>query len=189
MAARSVKLLLIENVDNLGIVGDIVTVKSGYARNYLFPMQLATTPTPNAIKAVEAKRAEVEKMLREKRVEQERLIEHLSGYEITLKRAANDVGQLYGSVTQHDIKESLVEAGFAIRDSDIRIGSQIKRLDSYDIPVQIAADLKTEIKLWVVSDSPIPELEEDGEKSETDNEVDADDGDDASIVTDTDVSA
>ncbi len=170
---RNVELLLIENVDNLGIVGDVVTIKPGYARNYLLPMGLATMPTASAKKAIQEKRAEVERAMREKRVEQERLIGSLEGFEITLKRASNELGQLYGSVTQHDIKEALVEEGFAIKDSDIRIGSQIKRLDSYDIPVQIADDLRTEIKLWVVSDSPIEEME--GDDGEGKIAADADD--------------
>jgi len=155
---KSIELLLIENVDNLGIVGDVVQVRPGYARNYLLPMGLATTPTEGAKKAVEARRAEVEKQLREQREQQEKLIEKLEGYELTLQRSANEEGVLYGSVTQADIVLALEEEGFNITERDIRIGDQIKRLDSYEIPVQIAKDLKTEIKLWVVSDKPAEDL-------------------------------
>ncbi len=160
---KTVELLLTENVDNLGIVGDVVQVKAGYARNYLLPMGLATQPTPEAMKAIEARRAEVEHELRQLREQQERLIARLENFEITLQRSANEAGQLYGSVTQHDIAVALQEENFAVTERDVRIGTPIKRLDSYDIPIQIADDLKTAIKLWVVSDRPIEELEGEGE--------------------------
>jgi large subunit ribosomal protein L9 len=155
---KAIQLLLLENIDNLGIVGDIVKVRPGYARNYLLPMGLATAPTTGAMKAVEARRVEVERQMREKHAEQEKLIAALEGIEITLQRAANEEGILYGSVSQHDIAAALQEEGFNLTERDIRIGDQIKRLDSYEIPVQISKDLKTEIKLWVVSDKPAEEL-------------------------------
>ena len=155
---KTVQLLLTENIDNLGIVGDVVDVKLGYARNYLLPHGLATTPSPGAIKAVEARRAEVERQLREQRAQQEALIARLEDHELTLQRAANEEGQLYGSVSQADIAAELQEAGFNINEPDVRIGESIKHLDSYEIPIQIAKDLKTQIKLWVVSDKPAEEL-------------------------------
>ncbi|MBI1368797.1 MAG: 50S ribosomal protein L9 [Planctomycetes bacterium] len=155
---KNVKLLLTENIDNLGIVGDVVNVRAGYARNYLLPHNLATSPTPGNMKKVEARRAEVEKQMREQRAQREALLAKLEGFEISLMRAANEDGILYGSVSQHDIAVALQEEGFAITDRDIRIGDQIKRLDSYMIPVQIERDLKTEVKLWVVSDKPAENL-------------------------------
>jgi large subunit ribosomal protein L9 len=158
-----VELLLLENVDNLGIVGDVVQVKTGYARNYLVPMGLATVPTEEAKKAVEARRAEVERQLAEKRQVQEQTIARLEGHEITLLRAANEQGVLFGSVTQHDIAEHLREEGFAINERDVRIGEPLKRLDSYMIPIKLADDLAVEIKVWVVSDKPLEELEAEGE--------------------------
>ncbi len=163
MAGRNnVKLLLLENVYNLGIVGDVVEVRPGYARNYLLPMGLATQPTEGNIQKVEQRRAAVERQLREKRAEQERLLETLEGHEITLQRSANAQGHLYGSVSQHDIAEALRAEGFNIEDREIRIGEQIKSLDSYDIPVQFDQDLRATIKLWVVSDKPAEELDADG---------------------------
>ena len=155
---KNVKLLLTENVDNLGIVGDIVEVKPGYARNYLLPHGLAGEPTEGNIAAVAERRAEVERQLRELRAQREKLIERLEGHEITLKRAANEQGVLFGSVSQHDIALALQEDGFDIQDREVRIGFQIKQLDSYTIPIQFDADLKVEIKLWVVSDKPPEEL-------------------------------
>jgi len=158
-AKKGVELLLLDNVDNLGIVGDVVDVRPGYARNYLLPMQLATVPTDQAKAAVAERRAEVERQLREKRAQQETMIEQLEGHEITLMRSANEQGVLFGSVTQHDIAVALQEEGFNVVERDIRIGEPFKRLDSYMIPIKVADDLATEIKLWIVSDKPVEELE------------------------------
>jgi len=167
---KNIKLLLVENVDNLGIVGDIVEVKPGYARNYLLPMGLADAPTEGNMKRVEERRKEVERQLRELRDQQEKVIGLLEDFELTIKRSANEEGVLYGSVTQHDIVEALAEEGFNIKEREVRIGEPIKHLDSYPIPIQLANDLKTEIKLWVVSDKPIEELDaalaEEGDESE-----------------------
>jgi len=155
---KQIELLLVENVANLGIVGDIVNVKAGYARNYLLPYGLAAEPTEGNKRAVEARRAEVERQLRELRAQREQLIAKLEDFEITLQRSANEEGVLYGSVNQHDIAEALQEEGFNVTERDVRIGDAIKRLDSYKIPVQLDDDLKTEIKLWVVSDKPAEQL-------------------------------
>ena len=155
---NQIELLLTENVDNLGIVGDVVKVRSGYARNYLLPHGLATEPTEGAKRRVAERRAEVEAELKARREQQEKLIEKLATVEITLQRSHTDEGQLYGSVTQHDIVEALAAEGYHLTERDVRIGAPIKRLDSYKIPIQLAADLKAEIKLWVVSDRPAEAL-------------------------------
>lgn len=156
---KKIKLLLTETVDNLGIVGDVVDVRAGYARNFLLPHAMATKPTPGNIKRLEARRAQVQAELAEKRKKLEAIFAKLVNHEITLLRSANEQGQLFGSVTQADIVYALKEEGFTdIHESNIRIGSPIKHLDSYKIPIQLEKDLKTEIKVWVVSDKPSDQL-------------------------------
>lgn len=157
---KNVELLLTDNVDNLGIVGDVVKVKMGYARNYLLPTGLGTVPTEEAVKALAARRAEVEKEMKRIRGEREAIFAKLEDFELTIERSANDQGILYGGVSQHDIAEALQAEGFPIDDRMVRIGQQIKRLDSYMIPVTLDQDLKTEIKLWIVSDRPLGELDD-----------------------------
>ncbi len=174
---KNIELLLTDNVDNLGIVGDVVKVKPGYARNYLLPTGLGTVPTEEAIQALAARRAEVEKEMKRIRAEREAIFEKLQEFELTLQRSANDQGILYGGVSQHDIAQALQEEGFPIEDRMVRIGQQIKRLDSYMIPVALDQDLKTEIKLWVVSDRPLGELDE--EIEEAIDEADGKGGDSA----------
>jgi len=157
---KQIELLLTDNVDNLGIVGDVVKVRPGYARNYLLPRALATKPTPSAIKRLSTRRVEVEKEMKKLRSEREAVFARMEKLEITILRSANDQGILYGGVTQHEIALAMQAEGFAIEDRHVRIGEQIKRLDSYMIPSVLDADLRADIKLWVVSDKPREELEE-----------------------------
>jgi large subunit ribosomal protein L9 len=166
---KKVELLLHENVSNLGIVGDVVHVKPGYARNYLLPMGLATPPTQAQIDRLAERRKEMQEQLERERAEQQAMIDKLEGFEITLQRSANEQGVLFGSVTQHEIGEQLREEGFNVEDRFVRIGEQIKRLDSYQIPIEINKEMKTEIKLWVVSDRPLEEQEE-GEQEPSEGE-------------------
>ena len=161
---KTIELLLLDNVDNLGIIGDVVKVKPGYARNYLLPHGLAEAPTPEKIEELSARRAEVQAELDKLAAEQRAMIEKLEGYELTMERSANETGVLFGGVSQHDIAEALQAEGFAVEDRYVRVGEQIKRLDTYEIPIVINRDLKTEIKLWVVSDTPLEdEPQEDAE--------------------------
>ncbi|MEE9405726.1 MAG: 50S ribosomal protein L9 [Algisphaera sp.] len=163
---KTIELLLLDTVDNLGIVGDVVRVKPGFARNYLLPFGIAEPPTEEKVKALAARRAEVAAELKKIAAEQAAMIEKLVDHEITLERSANDTGVLFGGVSQHEIAQELRDAGFAIEDRYVRIGSNIKRLDSYDIPIVINRDLKTEIKLWVVSDQAAEEEVKPAEKGE-----------------------
>lgn len=166
--ARSVQLLLTENVDNLGIVGDIVNVRIGYARNYLLPFGYATTPSDELIASLAEKRAQAEKEVAARRAQREEMIGKLNGQELTLTRACNDQGQLYGSVTQQDIANALKEVGFAVSPREVRLPTTIKRIDAFDIHIKVDSDLEADIKLWVVADR---ELETDeGDEMEFDNE-------------------
>lgn len=161
---KLIELLLVDNVDNLGIVGDVVKVRPGYARNFLLPRGLATTPNAATIKRLAERRKQVEAEMKARREQQVALIQKLEEYEITLTRSANEQGILYGGVSQHDLAEALRGEGYDVEDRFVRLGDQIKRLDSYTVPIVIDKELKTEIKVWVVSDKPADELEtEDGE--------------------------
>lgn len=155
---KRINLMLVENVENLGIVGDVVDVRPGYARNYLLPHGLAVPPTEGARKKVEERRKAVEAELAALQAQQQAIFDKLQELEISIKRSANEDGLLYGSVTTADIVEALAEEGVTVSERAIRIGSTIKHLDSYPIPVQLTKELKTEIKLWVVSDKPAEEL-------------------------------
>lgn len=166
---RSVKLLLTTNVANLGIVGDVVSVKPGYARNYLIPSGIATNPTPGNVQRLAEKRKQVEQEMRQHRANLEALLERLQDCEITIMRSANEQGVLFGGVSQQDIAQTLQDEGYAVDNRAVRIGEQIKQLDSYQIPIELESDLKVDIKLWVISDKPVDKPED---ESQVEAEVD-----------------
>lgn len=144
------KLLLCRNVDRLGIVGDIVEVSSGYGRNYLVPQGIATEPTNANIRALaEARRtAEVERV--RQRGQLEALAKRLGNAEVTVRARANEEGVLYGSVGAREISVALVEEGFPIVPDQVVLETPIRHLDNVAVDVQLADDLHTTVKVWIV---------------------------------------
>lgn len=177
--AKSLELLLLETVPNLGIIGDVVKVKAGFARNYLLPFGKAEAPTQEKIDSLAEQRKAEQARLDKERAEQAAMIDKLNGYELTIERATNDQGVLYGGIAQHEIAELLREAGFAVEDRYIRLGDQIKRVDTYDIPVWVDKDLKGEVIFTVNSDRELDfdeelEIDDEGELvSQEDSQEDA----------------
>jgi len=149
---KTMTLLLTENVDTLGIVGDVVTVRSGYARNFLLPRGFVTEPSEEKVRALAQRRAEAEAAVAMQRKEREKMIEKIEGAEIEVVRSCNDLGMLYGSVTQQDVADALIKAGFGIKARDVRLPQAIKRVDHYDLTVKLATDLEASIKLNVKAD-------------------------------------
>ncbi|NNF41668.1 MAG: 50S ribosomal protein L9 [Phycisphaerales bacterium] len=158
--AKNIQLLLLENVESLGIVGDIVKVKPGYARNYLLPHGLAEHPTPTKIDALKERRAQAQAELGRLRSAREELLGRMEEVTLTLVRSCNDKGILYGSVTQRDISDGLHEGGYDVGVRSIRLANAIRRIGDYTVPVQFDADLRTEITVTVEPDQPLEEREE-----------------------------
>jgi large subunit ribosomal protein L9 len=135
--ARNVQILLLETVESTGIVGDVVNVRKGFARNFLLPRGLAETPSEAKIKDLQGKRKEAIKHLAELRKSREVLVEKLAGHEMTMIRSCNDLGILYAAVTQHEIAAELEKAGFkGIAEREVRLGQPIKRVGDYPIHVK-----------------------------------------------------
>jgi large subunit ribosomal protein L9 len=158
--ARNIELLLLQTVENLGIVGDIVKVRAGYARNYLLPHQLAEFPTPTKIEALKEQRAAAQAELMRLRGAREELLERMQEVTVTLVRSCNDKGVLYGSVTQRDIADGLVDAGYNVGLRSIRLSNALRRIGEYPVPIQFEKDLRTEITLVIEPDQPLEEREE-----------------------------
>ncbi|MEK6701003.1 MAG: 50S ribosomal protein L9 [Planctomycetota bacterium] len=165
--AVNIELLLIENVEALGIVGDVVKVRTGYARNFLLPRNLATQPSPEKIKALAGKRAEAETMLAEQRRQRKELAGKLQGVEVTLIRSCNDQGILYGSITQQDIATALLALGHGVKPRDIRISQVMKRVDTFDVHVKLDSDLDSIIKVIVQPDRKLELERHEAEAKET----------------------
>lgn len=151
--SNNVKLLLKESIKNVGKVGDVVEVSSGYARNYLLPNDLAVQPTPNNVKKIEARRQEVLKQEQAKRAAQAEMLKKLEGVEVTLERRANDNGHLFGSVSATDISKALEAQGFEVDADDINLPGKLDRIEKYTVTVALAEDLKADIKVWVAPDA------------------------------------
>ena len=158
MSRRTIELLLNENVENLGIVGDVVKVRTGYARNFLLPMQIAEVPSDERIAELRAERTTALAQVAAQRNDREKLTARMEEVELTLVRSCNDRGGLYGSVTQRDITEALEQVGFGgIEIRAVRLPSSIRRIGTYEIPIQFEADLRVEIRLIVEPDQPLEE--------------------------------
>jgi large subunit ribosomal protein L9 len=156
------KLLLLEDVESLGWLGDVVEVKDGYARNYLVPQGLATVPTEANIQSIaekSARRAEVRRLDSEQK---QQLAASLEDVEVVLAAKANELGHLFGSVSERDIAENLRQQGFAVQDAMVKMsGGHIKELGTHTITLKITTDLNTAIRVIVVSqDETIDAVEE-----------------------------
>ena len=158
--ARPVELLLTRNVENLGIVGDIVKVRAGYARNYLLPHALAEHPTDAKIEALKEARAKALAEIAAQRQLREETIGKLSGVSIKLVRSCNDQGVLYGSITQRDIADALVHAGYAVDMRAVRLAAPFRRIGSYTCTIQFEKDLKADITIDVAADRTLESAEE-----------------------------
>jgi large subunit ribosomal protein L9 len=158
--AKNIELLLLRNVENLGIVGDIVKVKPGYARNYLLPQARAEFPTPAKIESLKEARAKAQAELASLRAAREELLGRMKEVTITLVRSCNDQGVLYGSVTQRDIADGLQEAGYDVGVRSVRLPQPIRRVGSYDVPIQFEKDLRTDVHVIIEPDQPLEAREE-----------------------------
>ena len=144
------KLLLKKDIPTLGIVGDIINVSPGYARNYLLPNDLAMAPTESNMRAIAKERAAAEERRRKALEELRGRAEKLAHVEVTIAAAANPDGHLYGSVTARDIAEALREQGHEVDVAHVRLSDPIKQLDNVTVPVVLAESIKAEVKVWVV---------------------------------------
>ena len=156
------KLLLIEDVEMLGWLGDIVNVKTGYARNYLVPQGLAVVPTKKSIESLAEEKASRAKTRQLEYEQKEQLSSSMEGAEVVLAAKANDLGHLFGSVAERDIAENLRQQGFSIQDAMVRMpDGHIKDLGTHDITIRITPDLKAVVRVVVVSqDETVDAIEE-----------------------------
>jgi large subunit ribosomal protein L9 len=173
--ARPIDLLLLRTIENLGIVGDVVSVKAGYARNYLLPHALAEHPTPEKIESLKEVRAKAQAELAALRKRREETVAKLADHKITLVRSCNDQGLLYGSITQRDIADALVAEGFAVDMRAVRLSQPFRRVGSYACLIQFERELKADITVDVKPDRMLESMMEAQRAAET---VEAEAGDD-----------
>ena len=148
------QVILLEKVANLGNLGDIVRVKDGYARNFLIPTKRARRATDAAIAEFEAKRAELERLAAEKLSAAQAVGEKLSGLRLSISQKAGVDGRLFGSVTNHDIAESLKGSGFDIAKAQVRMpNGPLKTVGEFTVSVAAHTDVVVDITIVVVGDT------------------------------------
>lgn len=144
------EVILRQAVDNLGHPGDVVTVKNGYARNYLLPRGYAYEATPGNLKRIAAERSRLEAAENARRESAQSLAARLEQVQLTFSARVGEEGKLFGSVTAGDIAEQLAAQGFEIEKRHIDLHEPIKALGVYRVPVRLHADVRPDVRVWVI---------------------------------------
>ncbi|GAB4273614.1 MAG: 50S ribosomal protein L9 [Deferrisomatales bacterium] len=143
------KVILKETVTNLGTVADVVSVKDGYARNYLIPRGLAILADPRNVKAIEHHRRALEKKRLRELQKAEELAQALEGTRLVFQRRASDQQHLFGSVTHIDIEKALDEKGFSITRKQVVLEQPIKALGEFPVTLKLHGGVKAQVLVVV----------------------------------------
>ena len=144
------EVILRQAVDNLGHPGDIVNVSAGFARNYLLPRGFAYEATAGNKKRMEQERERLEAAESSRREAAEEIAKKLEPVSLTFSARVGEEGKLFGSVTTADIAHQLEAQGFKIEKRQIDLHEPIKALGVYRVPIRVHADVRAEIKVWVI---------------------------------------
>jgi large subunit ribosomal protein L9 len=144
------KVILLENIDKLGKIGEVITVKEGYARNYLIPHNKAKTATPGNMKILESLKKKEASEEAKKLEEARKLGDRISSLSLTISAQAGEEEKLFGSVSNDDIASALAEQDINIDKKDILVEEPIKKLGAYQIIVKIHPEVKANLRVWVV---------------------------------------
>jgi len=139
------EIILLERVENLGQMGDLVTVKPGYARNFLLPEGKAIRATAENRAKFDADRAQLEAENLAKRGEAEKVAEKMEGLTVQLIRAASEMGQLYGSASSRDIAEAITASGFTVAKTQVDLNNAIKTLGLFPVRVVLHPEVALEV--------------------------------------------
>ena len=155
-------IILLERIEKLGTIGDVVTVKDGYARNFLLPQKKALRANEANKKVFEANRERLEAENAEKRVAAEKQGESVAGAEVVLIRASSNAGQLYGSVSVRDIVVGLAEKGHNVDKKQVILGSPIKSIGMHEVTIALHPEVHVTVKANVARSDDEAELQSQG---------------------------
>lgn len=149
------QIILLDKVANLGGLGDNVTVKSGYARNFLFPQGKAVPATKANIEKFEARRAELEaKLASDLAAANDRAAKVAALGEVTIASKAGDEGKLFGSVGTRDIADAITEAGVKVSKAEVKLpNGTLRETGEFDIDVQLHAEVTATVKVVVIAEA------------------------------------
>jgi len=145
------RVILKQNVENLGRKGDIVNVAPGYGRNYLIPKKIALEVTSSNVRMIEIEQQALKKAVEKERASFQGVIEKLNETILVFKRKAGEKDVIFGSVSSADVREALHKQGFEIDKKKILLDEPIKRLGNYTVPVKIFHEDRAEVKVEVVT--------------------------------------
>ena len=146
------QVILLEKITNLGKLGDLVTVKSGYARNYLVPQGLATVATSDNIKLFEERRQELEKASADKLQAAQARAKELAGQSVEITSLASDEGKLFGSVGVVEIIDAFAAKGFELAKSEVQLPEgPIKLVGSYEVACSVHSEVSFNVAVVVVA--------------------------------------
>ncbi|ALU43834.1 MULTISPECIES: 50S ribosomal protein L9 [Pseudoalteromonas] len=149
------QVILLDKIANLGGLGDQVSVKSGFARNFLFPKGKAVPATKANIETFEARRAELEAKIAEELTAAQARAEKLEALaEVTLVSKAGDEGKLFGSIGTRDIADAITAVGLEVAKSEVRLPTgTIRETGEFDVTIQLHTDVTTAIKVIVIAEA------------------------------------
>ncbi len=142
-------VILLERIENLGMMGDVVKVKPGYARNFLLPQRKALRATKENQAKFEAQRAQLEAANLKRREEAEAVAKKMASISVVILRQAAEGGMLYGSVTGRDVAEAIKEAGYTIERRQVLLDTPIKEIGSYQVRVALHPEVSITAKVSV----------------------------------------
>jgi len=145
-------VILRENVENLGRIGDVVNVSEGFARNFLLPRKLVALADANNVKQIENQKKVLEKKRIAARAISQDLAKKISDTKVTLSRKVGENDKLFGSVSTSDIADALKAAGISVEKRMIQLDQAIKTLGVFDVTVKFDQDVVAPVKVWVVKE-------------------------------------
>ncbi|MBW7909993.1 MAG: 50S ribosomal protein L9 [Alphaproteobacteria bacterium] len=154
------QVILLERVENLGQMGDVVTVRPGYARNFLLPRQKALRATKDNISYFDGKKKELEAQNLKRREEAEKVSVKMEGLKVSLIRQASEAGQLYGSVTARDIADAVTAKGFKIDREQVTMDRAYKLLGLYPVKVFLHPEVMVEVTINIARSAEEAKIQE-----------------------------
>lgn len=145
------KVILTEEIRGLGTRGEVVTVKDGYARNFLLPKNLAREATAGNLKQIEHERRKWALLAQQEKDVAQKAADKVKGVKIRIEKRVGDQGHLFGSVTANEIADALLEKGIEIDKRRIELGSPIKTIGLHDVDVRLHRDVTAQIQVEVVA--------------------------------------
>lgn len=146
------RVILTEDVGDLGAAGEILDVKVGYARNYLIPQKKALPATAGNIHRMKHIAKKLEDIRNKAKRDAEQLAQRIERVSLTFERQAGDNEKLFGSVTSKDLESALAEEGIEVDRKKILLQEPIKSLGVYQVPVKLQSDITAQVKVWVVQE-------------------------------------